>query len=228
MKTMFKAAALAGAAIAGTVLTAAPAAAQVGGLAATDPAQVVAGSSALLTAYKQIAQTYSAQAATASQLSTEIQNLGKQLDTNGDNQISDQEAAAARTSNPALIQQIDAKEKQISTAQQPILTAQLYVVEQLLAQFTAAAQQVSADKKISAILSPEALIYAPPAIDVTPALTAALNARVPTASITVPAGWQPQRQTMQIHQQVAQIMIYMARQQQQQQAQPTATQPQGR
>jgi len=56
---------------------------------------------------------------------------------------------------------------------------------------------------------------------VTPKIVAQLNTLVPTVSTSVPAGWQPARQSVQLYQEVQQMLLAAA-QQQQAQAQPGA------
>ena len=78
-------------------------------------------------------------------------------------------------------------------------------------------------------MSPASVVYAADAADVTDEIVAQLNTLVPTVSTTVPAGWQPQRQSVQLFQEVQQLLIAAQQQQQAQQAAPAATPPvQGR
>jgi hypothetical protein len=60
--------------------------------------------------------------------------------------------------------------------QQPIVTAQAFAVESIADRYAAAQQQVVTQKKINMILSPDAFIWAPDAVDVTKAVTAAIDA----------------------------------------------------
>ena len=202
---------------------AAPAAAQVNGIAITSPEIVIARSAARGAAYQQIGQTYNAQITQIGTIRNEINTLAKSLDTNNDNQLSDAERAA----KPAVITQIQQKEQQIAQISQPISMAQMYVLSQIAAEYNAARQQVIADKKIQIMLQPDALEYAPPQVDVTDAIVAALNTRKPTATTAVPAGWQPTQQIAQLSQSIQQILVAAAQQQAAsgQQAQPGQQQP---
>lgn len=214
---------LAGTALAAAAFAATPAAAQVAGIATTSPEIVITRAAARNTAYQQIATTYAAQITQINTLRTEIQTLAQSLDTNRDNQLSE----AERNANPAVLTQIQQKEQQINAAAGPITLAQTYVLDQIAREYEATRQQVVTAKRIQIMLSPDAIQWAPPAVDVTNDMVTALNTRKPTATATVPAGWQPSREIVQLHQSVQQILLAAAQQQaaQAQQAQPAAQQP---
>lgn len=201
----------------------APAAAQVAGIATTSPEIVIARSAARNTAYQQIQTQYAAQIQQITAARQEIQTLAKSLDTNNDNQLSD----AERGAKPAVITQIQQKEQQINTLATPITVAQAYVLDQLAREYDAARQQVVTAKRIQIMLAPDAIQWAPPAVDVTNDIVTALNTRKPTVTVAVPAGWQPTQQIMQLQQTVQQILVAAAQQQAAavNQAQPAAPQP---
>lgn len=214
---------IAAGAMASAVALSAPAAAQVAGIATTSPELVIARAAARATGYQQIGTTYDAQIKQIGTIRQEIATLQKSLDSNNDNQLSDAEVKA----KPTVVTQIQQKEQQINTAAMPITIAQTYVLDQLAREYNNARQQVIADKKIQILLAPDAIQYAPPAIDVTEAMVTALNTRKPTVTTAVPQGWQPSREMLQLQQAVQQILIASAQQQAAsvQQAQPAATQP---
>ena len=206
-----------------------PGAAQVAGFATTSPEIVIARSSARNTAYQQIGTTYAAQIKQIGTIRQEIQTLQKSMDTNNDNQLSDAEVQA----KPAVVTQIQQKEQQVQQQAAPITLAQAYVLDQIAREYDAARLQVINAKKIQIMLAPDAIQYAPPAIDVTSDIVTALNARKPSATTAVPAGWQPSREVLQLQQTVQQILVAAAQQQaaSAQQAQPAAqptTPPKGR
>lgn len=213
------------------VVAAAPASAQVSGIATADPAFAIAASQARATAYQQISTTYAAQQQSITARRQEEQTLLRQLDTDGNSEVDDAELQAAQASNNPVLGQIQAKRNEINTLSQPIARAQLYALEQILTQYAAAQQQVVSQRQISVILTPEAFVYAPDSADVTQYITTQLNTQVPAVSTAVPEGWQPQRQTMQLHQRIQEILVAAAIQQQraqQQGQQPATEQPQGR
>ena len=197
-----------------------PAAAQVAGIATTSPEIVIARAAARNTAYQQIQTTYAAQIQQINTVRQEIQTLLKSMDTNNDNQLSD----AERTAKPAVATQIQQKEQQINTLATPITLAQAYALDQLAREYDAARQQVITAKRIQIMLSPDAIQYAPPAIDVTNDIVTALNTRKPTVTTAVPAGWQPSREVLGLQQAVQQILLAAAQQQAATQ-QPAAAQP---
>jgi Skp family chaperone for outer membrane proteins len=190
-----------------------PAAAQVNGMAVTEPAVAVASSQALQSGFQQIATTYAAQITQRDQLSAQRNQLLQTLDTNGDGQVDEAEQATLTADNPTVVQ-INTLDDQINAAQAPIQLAQAYVVSQLGQQYGAAVQQVITDRSIQVLLSPEAVVYAADGMDVTQFVVTALNARVPSVTITPPAGWQPNQAIVNLYQQVQQVFA-IARQQQQ-------------
>lgn len=202
---------------------AAPAAAQVNGIAVADPAIAVAGSQALQTAYNQIGTTFQAQRTQLEGLQQQRAGLLRQFDTNGDGQLSDAEQAAAQA-NTAVVQQVQGIDQQIATVQQPISRARVYVVEQVSMQLNTAIRNVVQAGSIQMILNPDAGVYFAEQVDVTDEIIAQLNTLAPTVSSSPPDGWQPQQQSVTLYQQVSEILLQvaMAQAQQQQTQQPTA------
>jgi Skp family chaperone for outer membrane proteins len=212
-----------GAGFAAALAAATPAAAQVAGIATTSPEIVLARATARNTGYQQIQTQYAAQIQQINTARQEIQNLAKSLDTNNDNQLSD----AERNAKPQVLTQIQQKEQQINSLATPITIAQAYVLDQLAREYDAARQQVVSAKRIQIMLSPDAIQWAPPAVDVTNDIVNALNTRKPTVTVAVPAGWQPSREILSLQQSIQQILVAAAQQQAAavQQAQPAAQPP---
>ena len=199
-----------------------PATAQVSGIATAETSVAIARTKALGTAYQQIGTQY---AAVVQQMQTkrqEINSINVQLDTNKDKELTQAELDAAVKAKNPLLTQLDAKQKEINTLQEPIILAQLYAVEQVAVKYEAAQQAVVAAKKISVILAPDAFVWAPEAVDVTSAITAELDKAIPAASITPPAGYRPSRQIGALYQQIQQLFNNAA---QMQAAQAAAAQP---
>lgn len=222
----------AAAALALSGLAAAPAAAQVNGVAVADPAIAVASSQALQTGYNQIGTTFQAQRTQLEQQQQQRANLIRQFDTNNDGQLSQEEQTAAQA-NATAIQQVQALDQQIAQTQAPITQARVYVIEQIALQLSAAVQQVVSQQNIQLILNPNTAVYLADSVDVTDEIAAALNQLAPTVSTTVPQGWQPQQQSVNLYQQVQEILlaaaVQQAQAQQAQQGQAAPAQPvQGR
>ncbi len=199
-----------------------PATAQVAGIATAETSVAIARTKALGSAYQQIGTQY---AAVVQQMQTkrqEINNINVQLDTNKDKELTQAELDAAVKAKNPLLTQLDEKQKEINTLQEPIILAQLYAVEQIAVKYEAAQQAVVAAKKISVILAPDAFVWAPEAVDVTSAITAELDKAIPAASITPPAGYRPSRQIGALYQQIQQLFNNAA---QMQAAQAAAAQP---
>lgn len=219
MNTVIKTLALAG--IAAASMMAPNASAQVAGIATASPEAVIVRSQARINAYQQIDTQYAAQIQQIRKLRQEIAPLQQALDTNKDGQISEQEVTAGKAS----VTQIQQKEQAIQTAMQPIVLAQTYAVEQLINDYENARSQVVAAKKIQILLDPNAIQWAPDAVNVTSDIVAALNQRMPSVSIAPPAGWRPRQDSYATQQTVQQILLGVAQQQAAQQAAAAQQQP---
>jgi Skp family chaperone for outer membrane proteins len=202
-----------------------PANAQVAGIATADTSVAIARSKALGTAYQQIGTQYAAAAQQMQAKRTEINNLNAQLDTNKDKNLDQAEVDAAVKAKNPLLTQIDTKQKEINALQDPIIRAQLYSVEEIAKRYEAAQQAVITAKKISVILTPEAFVWAPDAVDVTTAITAELDKAVPSVAIAPPADWRPSRQGAALYQSIQQLFNAAAQQQAAQAAAAQSPQP---
>ena len=178
----------------------------------TDPAIAIATSAALGAAYQQIGTTYAAQRTQLEQLQQQRDTLVRQFDTNNDGQMSEAEQQAAQA-NTTAVQQLPTLDQTINPTQAPIQLARVYAIEQIAMQYGPAVQQVVTANNISVILTPASVVYASDPVDVTSKIVAQLNTLVPTVSTTVPAGWQPQRQSVQLFQEVQQLLVNAAQQQ---------------
>jgi Skp family chaperone for outer membrane proteins len=215
MKTILTTAALTAMATAIAV----PAFAQVSGIGVADPAVVVAGSKALQGAYAQIGTTYQAQRTQLEQLDRQRIAILKKFDKNGDGKLDEAEQKAAQAANNPDRKQLETVQDQINKIQQPINLAGAYAVEQVAQQLNPAVQQVISQGGVQLILPSNGVIYAAASANVTEKLIAALDQRLPSVSITPPAGWQPNQDTVQLFQDVQQVRLAAAmRQQQAQQA----------
>lgn len=197
-------------------IAAVPASAQVNGIAVADPAIAVAGSQAIQTAYNQIGTTYQAQRSQLEGLQQQRAGLIRQFDTNGDGQLSQEEQTAAQA-DTARMQQVQTLDQQINTIQQPITLARVYAIEQIGQQLNAAVQQVVQANNIQLILAPASALFVSDAADVTDEIITQLNTLAPAVSTAAPQGWQPQQQSVNLYQQVSEILLSVAAQQQAQQ-----------
>lgn len=225
MSKTFLKSALAAAVALSAVAVAAPAAAQVNGMAVHDPAVVVASSQALRNAFQLINTTYTTQIQQGELLANQRNDVLRTLDVNNDGQLDEAEQASLTETSP-VVQQINGIDQQIAAAEAPVQLARLFVVNQVGQQYAASVQQVISDRRIQVMLSPEAIVYAADGMDVTQLVVTALNTRLPSVSITPPAGWQPTQATVTLFQQVQQVFALAARAQQAQaQAAGGAQQP---
>jgi Skp family chaperone for outer membrane proteins len=187
-------------------LAAAPAQAQVSGFAVNNPTLVLAQSKTRDTAFGQVSQQYQTQIQLIGTLDTEITALQTTLDTDKNREISQAEIDA----NPTVVQQVQAKQQQIELATQPIVMAHYYILEQLIGEFGNAQDAVMSEKGITVVLSPDAVLSGPDALYIVDAVTAKLDERMPSVSITVPAGWQPRQSTVNTYEQIQQILMMAA------------------
>jgi Skp family chaperone for outer membrane proteins len=200
---------------------AAPAHAQVSGIAYANPTSVVASSKAFGAANQQISTTYKAAFDQMQQrrqaLDTELKPLVAQLDANKDGKVSDEEAKAAQTAkNPAIDRIRTAQtnaQNDMARLSNPAARAELFAIESVLRQYEAAQLRVVNARKISVVLSPEVFMYAPDSANISQAITAEIDKVAPTVSIQPPADWQPSRETLAIQQQIAQAAQLQAYQQ---------------
>jgi len=203
--------------------------AQVSGIATADPMIAIAKTKAFSAAYSQIGNQYKASFDQIDAHNRTLNGLRAQLDTDNNKQLTQQELDAAVKANNPVLKSIETEETAIQKLQTPAIKAQMYAVESIFNEYSNAQQQVVSDKKIGVILSKDAFLYAPPQVDVTNAITAVLDTRVPSVSTTPPADWQPQRNTVALHQQLQQLLVASARNQAAQQQQtPAAAQPASR
>ncbi len=210
-----------------TLLAALPANAQVGGIAVVDPEAAILSANALGAANSQIATSYKTQLDQAHQRQLALQaEILRLVDTNKDGQISEAEAAAARSATGAMATQLQTAQTSAQTdldrLTEPSNRAQAYAIEQIALKYGPAVTAVVAAKKISLLLSANEVQFAQPAVDVTDDIKAELDRAVPTVTITPPAGWQPQQQTVQLLQRYRQAV---AAQQQRAQQQAGAAAP---
>jgi Skp family chaperone for outer membrane proteins len=215
------------------IAVAAPASAQVNGIAYASPVRVVGGSKAFGAAQQQISTTYKAafdQLAQRRQaLANELKPLTAQIDSNKDGNVTDAEIQAAQNAKNPAIEKIRTAQtnaqNDIARLGNPAARAELFAIESLLRQYEPAQLRVVNARKIGVVLSPEVFMYAPDSADISQAITAEIDKVAPTVSIQPPADWQPSRDTLAIQQQLAQLAQLRAYQQaaaQQQGQQPAA------
>jgi len=217
------------AALAIAATLAVPASAQVSGIGVADPAVVVAGSKALQAAYTQMTTTFQAQRTQLEQLDQQRIAILKKFDTNNDGKLDQAEQKAAQVTTNPNHKQLEAVEDQITKVQAPVNLAGAYAVQEIAQQLSPAVQQVVSQGSVQLILPSNGVLYASDSANITAKIIAALDQRLPSVSISPPAGWQPDQGTIQLFQDVQQVRLAAAqRQQQAQQQAAPAAQPQTR
>lgn len=220
---------LASAGLALCAVAAAPAMAQVDGKIGTvDISRAVLGTTAFQTAYEQVNTTYAQQNELRRTKAQERQTLLQTFDTNGDKQVDDSELAAKQ--NTPDFAKLQTLEQEIQGLSNQIDAARIYAVEQVIAQYGAALQEVTTAQQVKMVIDPGSLLFAVPEADMTQAITTALNAKVSAVGIVPPQGWQPARESVQLYQEIQQRLVtaQMLQQRQQQQQQGNAAAPVGR
>ena len=199
-----------------------PAQAQVDGrMASVDVTRTIIGTTAFQTSYEQVNTTYAQQNELRRTKAQERQTMLAKFDKNGDKQVDETEQAAMQKS--ADLPKLQALEQEIQGLSNQIDGARVFAIEQIIMQYGSALQDVTTADQIKVVLDPGTVLFAVPEMDITPKVTAALNARVPAVGVVPPAGWQPSREGVQIYQEIQQRLA-LAAQMQQQQAAPA---PQG-
>jgi len=194
MKTIFKAILLASATVGAVAAVPSIATAQTAtGVGVADLDKSVADSAAYSSAIAQIRTTYATQIAAVEArqkvLEAEIAPLVTAF----------QAAQKAPNPNTAALQAqvatIQAKQQtaqaELTRMSTPFDRARAFAVEQITAKLSVAAKTVMTTRNLSVIVPPQATVLFAPTADITSAITAELNKVVPTASIAVPATWQP-------------------------------------
>ena len=227
MKTFKKSLAAAGLAV--CALAATPSAAQVSGKVATSSiSRALLGVNGLQTALQQVGTTYAAQLQSAQTKQAQLNEMLKPYDTNNNGNIDQAETAGLQAG--ANFQQIQTLRGEIAAIEDQITAAQVYAVEQVLAQYQTAVSEVATAQQIVMVVDPASLQYAGEGADITAAVSTSLSAKVPTVGIVPPQGWRPNANSVQIFQDIQRrILIQQARAQAaQQQQQGNAQAPAGR
>ena len=234
MKKFGKALSLALLAATASIAVAPAAQAQVAGIGTADEVQAIMSTNAFKTGFQQISKTFDANLTLIDTRSQEIQALQQQLatqfDANKDNQLSPEEQAKMQASKSPIFDQVKAKEEEMQTLELPIRAAQIFVIDTLDKNYEQAIKDVSTTKKVSIVLSPDAVIWVanPALLNLNSALTARVDQLTPTVNTTPPDPFNTSRRVLAIYEQIQQIqqqrMIAAMRQAQQQQA---AAQQQG-
>lgn len=186
---------------------------------------VIANSNAFKAAEQQRQTTYKAQYDQARSRSQQIQAQLKPLvdKFNADRQAASPNQASLQQ-QAGQIQQIQSNgEREIQQVLAPVSLSQAYVNEQIEEKLDAAVKAAMSKKKVSLLLSPEAILAVNGnAYNLNQDILNELNAAIPSAQLVPPAGWEPRQIREARAQQTA------AQGGQQQAAPSTATQPTGR
>lgn len=195
MKTIFKTLALASAPLAIAAVSIAPAQAQSKlGIAVVNMDRAALEGSAYKTAVEQMKVTYKSNIDSVNTRQTALDAELKQKGATFQAAVK----AAGGKSTPALQAQYEALQKRAQEAQaelqrlnQPIAIADSYVKAQIAAKMDAALKTAMTQTKVDLVIKEDATEGYQPGVDITSAVTAALNAVVPSVGIVPPAGWQP-------------------------------------
>jgi Skp family chaperone for outer membrane proteins len=155
--------------------------------------EAVQRSSAFAAAVAQIKTTYKAQIdafdARQKSLQAELQPLVTAFQTA--QRAPNANQAALQTQANTIQTRQQAAQRELQTLALPFGRAQAYVEEQISAKLEAALKAAMVKRKVNLVVAPQATISYQPTADITNDIVAELNTLVPTASIAVPANWQP-------------------------------------
>jgi Skp family chaperone for outer membrane proteins len=155
--------------------------------------EAVQRSGAFTAAVTQIKTTYKAQIdafdARQKSLQAELQPLVTAFQTA--QRAPNANQAALQTQANTIQTRQQAAQRELQTLALPFGRAQAYVEEQISAKLEAALKAAMVKRKVNLVLAPQAAISYQPTADITNDIVAELNTLVPTASIAVPANWQP-------------------------------------
>lgn len=195
MSRLFKAAALAA-----TVMIGVPMAADQDamaqsrtGVAVADLRGAAARSAAFTNARTQIGTTYKAQIdarnARAQALEAEIAPLAQRYQAELQRTPRNQQALQAAAT--ALQNRQRTAQEEVTRLGAQIDLALAYVEDQIALRLNDAVRQAMTKRKVDLLIQPEAVYRVEPYVDITDAVTAEINALVPSAQIVPPAGYQP-------------------------------------
>lgn len=204
MTTLSKSLAAAGLALCASL--ASPAAAQVEGRIATvDTSGAIIGTDALKTAYETVNTTYKAQIDQAQAKRQELSQVLQPFDTNSNGNLDESELPAVQAS--AELATIQRLEGEIGALANQVTDARVYAVEQILAQYPAALEEVATQQQIAMILPVGSVQFARREADITQAIATSLNAKVPSVSVVPPQGYRRSQQGTAIFQDIQQRLI---------------------
>lgn len=167
--------------------------AQAQSVAVADPERAIAASRAWQAARTQIQTTYKAQIDQANTRERALQTELQPLVTAYQNAARAPNATQATVAPAAQALQTrqQAAQQELARLSQPFQRAQAYAIEQISTRLNDAVQGAVRARNVQVLVRPDAALFAQPAADITPAITAELDRLVPTVSINVPANWQP-------------------------------------
>lgn len=166
------------------------------GLAVADFEAVVANSAAYRAANTARQTTYKAQIDAYEARGKQLQDQLTPLATKFEN---DRKAAKPDTASlqqqAQVIQDLQQRgQAELQAMAQPIAYSQAYVAEQIEAKLDQAVKAAMAQRRISLVLTPQAIVAANNnAYNLNPAILTELDRLIPTASVVPPAGWEPRQ-----------------------------------
>lgn len=200
MKTLFKSALLATSLMLGSAV-AQPVMAQasgpvVQGLAVANLDAVIANSNAFRTAQQQRPVTYKAQIDQAEKRRGELQAQITPLVNkfNADSQAAKPNQQSLQQQAQTIQQIQQAGQQELKTILQPVALSESYVNEQIEDKIDEAVKNAMAKKKISLLLSPQAVLAVnAQAYNLNQDILNELNTLIPSAQLVPPQGWEPRQ-----------------------------------
>lgn len=166
----------------------------VNGIAIASLDAVLANADAVRSANQQRPTTYKAQIdaleARRNALTAQLKPMYDKLEA--DSKAAKPDQAALQNQANAIRTLEEKAQAELNTMAQPVVYSQAYVTEQVEAKLDQAVRNAMAQRKVSLLLNPQAIVALNgSAYNLNPVILAELNKLIPTAQLVPPQGWEP-------------------------------------
>ena len=174
-------------------------------MATIDTSGAIIGTEALKNAYDLVNTTYKAQIDTATAKRQELSTMLQPFDTNGNGSLDEAELPAVQQSSQ--LADIQRLEGEIAGLSNQVTDARVFAVEQILAQYPAALDEVAQQQQIQLVFPVSSVQFARREADISQLVTTNLNTKVPSVSVVPPQGYRRSQQGFAVFQEIQQRLI---------------------
>ncbi len=135
--------------------------------------------------------TYDAATARATQIQAQIKPLADKFEA--DRKLANPNRVALEQTYAQIQQLQQAGQQEINRMLMPATLSEAYVDEQILDKMQKAVEQAIAKRNITLLVTPDQVIFANPAYDMSKSILDELNVLLPAAALVPPAGWEPRQ-----------------------------------